>query len=196
MSNEGTVEWMGPSQTYGRKEVVRFTDNSEYGEHFAFVHVDLTVEKRYTITAEIYIPSTNSKLNRVTVSNSNIHDDNVIANADARDEWYHTTGTFVAVDGKVRLRATYVNDESDNFGRPYFGSGSDEFFFRNVRIYSVDHPPPSPLPEPPPPAPPSPPPSPKPRPMLSPTTTFTVVTLGILIVVTGSVNVQLWRVLL
>lgn len=114
---DGNIDGIG-----GKDNCLRLTVDGNNSAHNVYRNNTVTAGKSYRRRAEIYIPSTNSHLNKVRFDSSSTY----VSTLDSwveLDEYYTATGAFIYLLG--------TDDEVSTFQDP----GSDDVFYaRNVRI--------------------------------------------------------------
>ena len=118
----------------GQDDCLRFVQNAENSYHFIFKTQQLLTDNRYRISAEVYLPSSNTQIDELKVVNA-IGD---FVNRDGSnsttttDEWvtisFEATRTTGGNNHRVDF-AAYTNGTN-----VYQGNGTDTFYVRNVQI--------------------------------------------------------------
>ena len=117
----------------GQNDNLRYTVDTTLDSHRVTYAATTVDGKRYKVSAEFYVPSTNSDLDGISVrSGSSSANQYAVDNAITQDAWVELSGELVATSTSVRFYA-----KSGGASTWQDASGTDVFYVRNVRITQI-----------------------------------------------------------
>ena len=124
----GNIDGIG-----GKNDNLRFTVDSASANHqFSKNYGSLIADgKSARVSAEIYIPSTNTQITRVQVNSDGTANVDVIGTVTATNAWTSVSGVFTKDYPDIRFRALAGTSAV------FVGNGSDVFYVRNVRVTQI-----------------------------------------------------------
>ena len=117
----------------GKNDNLRFTVDSASANHqFQKNYGSLIADgKSVRVSAEIYIPSTNTQITGVQVNRDSIASIDVIGTVTATNAWTTISGVFTKDYSDIRFRGLAGT------AAVFVGNGSDVFYIRNVRVTQI-----------------------------------------------------------
>lgn len=124
----GNIDGIG-----GEDDTLRFTIDGSSGTHDARLGAVTTAGAMYRVTALVYMPSTNSHIDGISIRNgSSASNEFVRAEGMAQDSWVSLRGELEAKTTSVRLYG--LDSASDSFQ----DAGSDDVFYvKNITITQI-----------------------------------------------------------
>ena len=124
----GNVDGIG-----GEDDTLRFTLNTNAGVHAASISSVTTVGKRYRVAASVYVPSTNSNVDGLSIrSGGGSTAEFVNLDSITQDAWQNVSGELVAVDDEIRI---YTKEGASSSQTD--AGGDDVFYIKNVKITEI-----------------------------------------------------------
>jgi hypothetical protein len=124
----GNVDGIG-----GEDDTLRFTLNTNAGVHAASISSVTTAGKRYRVNASVYVPSTNSNVDGLSIRSGGgstaefVNLDNI-----TQDSWQNVSGELVAVDDEIRI---YTKEGASSSQTD--AGGDDVFYIKNVTVTEI-----------------------------------------------------------
>jgi hypothetical protein len=129
----GNIDSIGPVGDL-RNDTLRFTLDTSSGTHYVYKNAGTGAGKRCRLSADIYIPSTNSNVDGVSLHwSSGASASNRIAQTTSVNVWERVSGEFIDLDGNF----FYVYGLDGAASSFQDATGTDVFYLRNIKVTEI-----------------------------------------------------------